>query len=177
MSYPIEFDFLVIIDCWEIDTDDDIFPKNHFKKMYINLIESFSDFKFKDIIFANIFFPFNRKKPNQRFTDKLFYEYCKKSNRPIIEISELSNLYEIVRVKENTKILVGGKSWSHCIHKSNYGLINFYKNGFDVYTHPKLCYWKENNPVHVSENEIVNDEYLIWEKKDNGIYKVIDIIK
>jgi hypothetical protein len=182
MISDITFDYLVIIDCWETNTNRDFagFERNHFRKMFDELIQSFSNFEFKKILFGNA--DHNNYDINsdgnskQRLTDKSFYEYAISKKLYYMEFSNINTKYiKKFHIKEGDKFLIAGKSWGMCIHDRPYGIYKIYNSGFKVYTHPSLCYWKEYNPITITKEDIENDKTVIWEKCGSDLYKVVGI--
>jgi hypothetical protein len=175
MKCDITFDYLIIIDCWETDINSDFegYGENHFRKMYDNLIKSFSNFKFKKILFGNGNY---NDILDQRFTDKAFYQYAISKKIYFSEFSNINEMYiKKFNIKKGDKFLISGKSWKACIHGRPYGIYRIYNSGFDVYTHPSLCYWKEYNPTTITKEDIENDNTIIWEKCGFDLYKVVGI--
>jgi hypothetical protein len=182
MISNITFDYLLIIDCWETDINCDFegFERNHFRKMYNELIQSFSNFKFEKILFGNgDYNKFTTRlngTSNQRFTDKSFYEYAINKKLYYMEYDNINTKYtKKFHIKKGDKFLIAGKSWGWCIHDRTYGIYNMYNKGCEVYTHPSLCYWEEHNPITITKKDIENDKNVMWEKCGSDLYKVVGI--
>jgi hypothetical protein len=188
----MEFDFLVIIDLWNVDKlketgNPKALPPNIdvYESMNKVLLNNLDFFSFKNIIISNgnlgglkdrgwivpernvrtYLNSFNKSNTFICGTRGEFYYHDE--NKKEDDITKLFN--------KDTKFLIAGRVWNICVHNRSLGIIPLLNNGFDVYSSPLLTIGTDE--MFTQNKHFVNDKYIEWSPLINNqhIQKALNI--
>lgn len=188
----MEFDFLVIIDLWNVDKlketgNPKALPLNIdvYESMNKVLLNNLDFFSFKNIIISNgnlgglkdrgfivpernvknYLTSFNKSNTFICGTRSEFY--YKDSHEKEHDVTKLFN--------KDTKFLIAGRVWNICVHNRSLGIISLLNSGFDVYSSPLLTI--NTDEMFTQNKHFVNDKYIEWSPLINNqhIQKALNI--
>ena len=160
------------------------FRCNHTKRAavalvnYELLLDNLKYFKFKKVIIQNAYL----YKNSDYQPPQLVLDYFNKKNIKYIITNgkEMPPSHNFSHLFENKcSFLIGGQSWGSCVHDREYGLINTFYSGHEVYNSPLITieeYGTRKGPTYlrfIDENYYDEDEQLSWSKSsDANVWKV-----
>jgi len=188
MKENIEFDYLVIIDLWNVDVlkqtgEPGQLPHNIdvYNAMNRTLLNNLQGFTFKNILISNGNLGPNLKNREWIRPEKNVSNYIKnianENNINTYVLGERGENYYLKNKRDpnylditkkfnkTDKFLIAGRVFGICVHNRTFGIVSLLANGFQVYTSPLLTIGWED--MFVTQQEFENDDKINWSKVNN----------
>ena len=179
--YNIEFDIVVLVDCWPSDHPE--MQKVTQEKFYKRLLNKLSTMKFKNVVFATYK---GGTEPNETFeTDPYLVEHLSSASHGADVISKecftIKDVYkefpELYNKSKDINVLVGGQSWWHCLHWRPLGFCGWIQQNQVVYSHPEIVHFEGNHNV-THFKAFHHDPIITWKRTEDCLdetYRSIEI--